>query len=53
MKRLAILLLLTTATFGAQASSQDSSRLLRATDEPHNWMMYSGSYMSQRYSTLN
>src|SRR5256714_15254156 len=50
MKRLAVLLLLTTVGLSAQVSNQ---RLLRATDEPHNWMTYSGSYMSQRYSTLN
>jgi alcohol dehydrogenase (cytochrome c) len=27
-------------------------RLLRAVQEPQNWLMYSGSYMSNRYSTL-
>src|SRR5688572_27147982 len=27
-------------------------RLLRAADEPHNWLTYSGSYFSQRYSAL-
>jgi alcohol dehydrogenase (cytochrome c) len=27
-------------------------RLVRATAEPHNWLMYSGGYMSQRYSLL-
>ena len=27
-------------------------RLLRAPQEPHNWLTYSGSYMSQRYSPL-
>src|SRR5438477_8920247 len=49
MKRLAVLLLLTTAGMSAQVSNE---RLLRATNEPHNWMTYSGSYASQRYSTL-
>jgi alcohol dehydrogenase (cytochrome c) len=29
-----------------------SDRLLRAADEPQNWLTYSGSYMSQRYSAL-
>jgi alcohol dehydrogenase (cytochrome c) len=29
-----------------------SERLLRAADEPQNWLMYSGGYMSQRYSQL-
>jgi alcohol dehydrogenase (cytochrome c) len=27
-------------------------RILRAADEPQNWLTYSGSYMSQRYSPL-
>jgi alcohol dehydrogenase (cytochrome c) len=27
-------------------------RLLRATEEPHNWLTYSGTYASQRYSLL-
>ncbi len=30
-----------------------NERLLRAAAEPHNWMMYSGTYASQRYSTLS
>src|SRR5215813_11271721 len=30
-----------------------NDRLLRAAAEPRNWMMYSGTYASQRYSTLN
>src|SRR5262245_14128908 len=29
-----------------------SERLLRAEQEPRNWLTYSGTYMSQRYSTL-
>ncbi|PYU22210.1 MAG: hypothetical protein DMG30_15370 [Acidobacteria bacterium] len=29
-----------------------SERLLRAREEPQNWLTYSGSYMSQRYSAL-
>lgn len=29
-----------------------SDRLLRAIEEPQNWLTYSGSYMSQRYSQL-
>src|SRR6266849_1686443 len=33
----------------AQVSNE---RLLRAADEPHNWLTYSGTYASQRYSTL-
>jgi alcohol dehydrogenase (cytochrome c) len=33
----------------AQVSSE---RLLRAADEPRNWLTYSGTYLSQRYSQL-
>src|SRR2546427_8108251 len=29
------------------------NRILRATEEPQNWLTYSGSAMSQRYSLLN
>jgi glucose dehydrogenase len=29
-----------------------SDRLLKAADEPHNWLTYSGGYSSQRYSQL-
>ena len=28
-------------------------RLLKAAQEPQNWLTYNGSYMSNRYSTLN
>ena len=28
-------------------------RLARAAREPQNWLMYSGTYMSQRYSALD
>ena len=27
-------------------------RLVRASQEPHNWLSYSGGYFSQRYSEL-
>src|SRR2546428_8074148 len=30
-----------------------NDRLLRAGNEAHNWLMYSGTYASQRYSTLS
>ena len=30
-----------------------TERLVRAADEPHNWLTYSGGYFSQRYSTLD
>ncbi len=29
-----------------------SERLLQASEEPENWLMYSGQYNSQRYSRL-
>ena len=39
----------------AQAPVADVSfdRLLKSAEEPQNWLMYSGSYLSQRYSALN
>lgn len=41
--------LLLAATAGAQVTPE---RLTKAADEPQNWLMYSGGYMSQRYSPL-
>jgi alcohol dehydrogenase (cytochrome c) len=47
----ALLALLAAATVcGAQVSAD---RLAHASAEPANWLTYSGSYMSQRYSTLD
>ena len=43
------LALLLPAALCAQVTSE---RLLRAPSEPQNWLTYSGSYMSQRYSSL-
>src|SRR5262245_60072438 len=43
---------------GAHATPQipppnvTADRLLKAQQEPQNWLMYSGSYLSQRYSPL-
>ena len=37
---------------GTARAQVTPDRLLRAADEPHNWLMYSGGYASQRYSTL-
>jgi alcohol dehydrogenase (cytochrome c) len=34
------------------APSASSARILNADREPHNWLTYSGSYASQRYSLL-
>jgi alcohol dehydrogenase (cytochrome c) len=36
----------------ALAAQVTSDRLLRAAQEPQNWLTYSGGYASQRYSTL-
>ncbi len=42
------------ALMAFSASAQVSEhRLLNAGDEPQNWLTYSGTYRSQRYSTLN
>jgi alcohol dehydrogenase (cytochrome c) len=46
---LACLALLFPAAVGAQVTSE---RLLHAADEPQNWLTYSGTYLSQRYSPL-
>ena len=36
----------------AVAAQVPVDRLLRASDEPQNWLTYSGTYFSQRFSTL-
>src|SRR3954470_13421034 len=46
---LAAVLLLLTWRVSAQVGYD---RLLKAAAEPHNWLMYSGTFFSQRYSTL-
>src|SRR4051795_7007187 len=48
MRRLLVCLLPCVLT--AQVSYE---RLLNASNEPQNWLSYSGSYMSQRYSALD
>ena len=54
-KRLALLmaLLLCAILPLLQAQQITYERLLRAATEPYNWLTYSGTYSSQRYSTLN
>ena len=49
MSRAAFLLLLAPMNLAAQVSFE---RLLNAADEPHNWLTYSGTYSSTRYSLL-
>jgi alcohol dehydrogenase (cytochrome c) len=44
-----VLLAAATATLGAQVTYD---RILHADREPQNWLTYSGSYLSQRYSPL-
>jgi alcohol dehydrogenase (cytochrome c) len=50
-RTLFLLLLALAAPFSLRAQVT-SDRLLHAPDEPQNWLTYSGSYMSQRYSQL-
>ncbi|MCZ6672584.1 MAG: PQQ-dependent dehydrogenase, methanol/ethanol family [Verrucomicrobia bacterium] len=39
---------------GSHVSAQlDFERILNASNEPHNWLTYNGSYASQRHSKLN
>jgi alcohol dehydrogenase (cytochrome c) len=38
---------------GQAAPSVTTERLVRASNEPRNWLTYSGTYLSQRYSTLS
>jgi len=45
-----LLLILTGAALHAQVTYE---RLLHAATEPQNWLTYSGTYSSQRYSTLS
>jgi alcohol dehydrogenase (cytochrome c) len=47
--RALLLILLATVSLEAQVSFE---RLLRADQEPHNWLTYSGTFLSQRYSQL-
>src|SRR6185295_3417654 len=49
MKNALILLLMAPFLFAQVRTEQ----LVRAAQEPNNWLTYSGSYSSQRYSTLN
>ena len=52
LRRPLLLLLVSLIPFsaGAQVTSE---RLLHANDEPQNWLTYSGSYASQRFSSLS
>ena len=51
---LALLLLTLTALVPFVISAQvTTDRLLNAAKEPHNWLMYSGTYSSHRHTTLD
>jgi alcohol dehydrogenase (cytochrome c) len=53
MTRRRLLTLAVVAALAKGASAQVTfERLLNAPKEPHNWLTYSGTYMSQRYSLL-
>ncbi len=51
LTKLVVGLLLVAASYRLDAQVT-SDRILRAGDEPQNWLMYSGGYSSQRYSLL-
>jgi alcohol dehydrogenase (cytochrome c) len=54
MKRLLFPLVFAAAVASVSAQQPvTSSRILNAEKEPHNWLTYSGSYKSQRYSPLD
>ena len=53
MTRVFSLLLVVAAAVSVGAQQPvTSTRLMNAEKEPHNWLTYSGTYKSQRYSTL-
>ena len=49
MKIVVLLMVVMTGSIEAQVTYE---HLLRAAEEPQNWLTYSGTYLSQRYSTL-
>jgi alcohol dehydrogenase (cytochrome c) len=49
----ATLLVVVAAAAGTAQAQVTFERLKDASDEPHNWLTYSGSYMSQRYTALD
>jgi alcohol dehydrogenase (cytochrome c) len=49
----AILLVALAASVGTAQAQVTFERLKNASAEPHNWLTYSGSYMSQRYTALD
>jgi alcohol dehydrogenase (cytochrome c) len=51
-RRASFLLFLISLIPGSLCAQVTAERLLHASDEPQNWLTYSGSYASQRYSAL-
>ena len=51
-RRICLLLVAALAAPLALRAQVTSERLAHATNEPQNWLLYSGSYMSQRHSPL-
>src|ERR1700687_1574689 len=51
-RRVSFMLLLVLLIPFSLCAQVTSDRLLHAADEPQNWLTYSGSYASQRYSSL-
>src|SRR2546423_1491627 len=51
-RSLVIAVFICTATLPLVWAQVSNERLLRAGDEPQNWMTYSGTYAGQRYSAL-
>src|SRR5687767_8493266 len=49
---LSLFLVLSFAAATTADAQVTAERLARASQEPHNWLMYSGGYLSQRYSLL-
>ena len=52
-RRTLIALLLVTLLPGGATAQVTFERLLNADDEPHNWLTYSGTYSSNRYTKLD
>jgi alcohol dehydrogenase (cytochrome c) len=52
-RRVALTLAIVLAFSIAPDAQVTSDRLVRAAEEPQNWLTYSGGYASQRYSTLS
>jgi alcohol dehydrogenase (cytochrome c) len=52
MLRFCAVLVVSVLTAGVSPAQVTSDQLLNAAKQPQNWLTYSGSYMSQRYSAL-